>query len=88
MWRFKEWVLRVTEPWREERASLMLKARIFAQKHNAAYPGDIQCWYEGMELDPLDKAEVYEFPNGDPGAHPNCLIDDHEKERRAYEEKN
>jgi hypothetical protein len=64
MWfRFKEWALSVTEPWREERASLMLEWRVFAQRHNAKYPGDIQCVYKGMELDPMDKL---------------CLQDDHE----------
>jgi hypothetical protein len=31
---------------------------VFAQKHNAKYPGDIQCAYKGMELDPLDKMYV------------------------------
>jgi hypothetical protein len=77
IFRFKEWMLKITEPWREERASLMLEWRIFAQKHNAKYPGDIQCAYKGMELDPMDKAEVYEFPDGDPEAPPNTLIDQH-----------
>jgi hypothetical protein len=72
-WRFKEWALRKTEPWLEERASLMLEWRIFAQKHNAQYPGDIQCAYKGMELDENEKAHVYEFPHGDPDAPPNVL---------------
>jgi hypothetical protein len=54
----------------------MLEWRVFAQKHNAKYPGDIQCWYEGMKLDPMDKAEVYEFPGGDPGADPDLLINE------------
>jgi hypothetical protein len=58
MWRFKEWALRMTEPWLEERASLMLEWRVFAQKHNAKYPGDIQCVYKGMELNPMDKMHV------------------------------
>jgi len=73
-WRFKEWALRKTEPWLEERASLMLEWRTFAQAHNAAgkYP---QCVYKGMELDPLDKTEMYEFPGGDPGAPPEVLED-------------
>jgi hypothetical protein len=57
-WRFKEWALRKTEPWLEERASLMLEWRVFAQQHNAKYPGDIQCAYKGMELDPMDKMYV------------------------------
>ena len=78
MWRFKEWALRMTEPWREERASLMLEWRIFAQAHNAA--GKIpKCWYKGIELDPHDKAEVYEFPEGDPGAPPDVLHDQQER---------
>jgi hypothetical protein len=74
-WRFKEWALRKTEPWLEERASLMLEWRIFAQKHNALYPGDIQCVYKGIELGENDKAHVYEFPGGDPDCPPDTLRD-------------
>jgi hypothetical protein len=72
-WRVKEWALRVTEPWLEERASLMLEWRIFAQKHNARYPGDIQCVYQGIELDDESKAHMYEFPKGDSAAPPDVL---------------
>ena len=75
VWRFKEWVVRVTEPWREEHASLDLAWRVFARKHNTAGKRPI-CAYDGWEkdLDPDEKAAVYEFPNGDPDAPPNCLI--------------
>lgn len=72
---FKWWVVRVTTPWHEEAASLDLAWRVFARKHNTAGKRPI-CHYDGWEadLDPDEKADVYEFPNGDPGAPPNCLI--------------
>ena len=77
--RFREWAVRVTEPWREVHASLDLEWRIFAQKHNAAGHRP-QCMYKGMEkdLDPKEKANVYEFPGGDPGAPPDCLVKAHD----------
>ncbi len=71
---FKRWVVKVTEPWREEEASRDLEWRTFAQKHNAAGHRP-RCMYEGMErdLNPDEKATVYEFPGGDPAAPPDCL---------------
>ena len=73
---FKWWVVRVTTPWHEEAASLDLAWRVFARKHNTAGKRPI-CSYDGWEadLDPDEKADVYEFPNGDPDALPNCLIE-------------
>ncbi|KKK57696.1 hypothetical protein LCGC14_3051870, partial [marine sediment metagenome] len=67
--RFQLWVLRKTEPWREEKASLDLEWRLYAQKHNAAGKRPL-CWYPGMEeekglqLDPEGKVHMYEFPIG------------------------
>lgn len=83
MWRIKDWLIRLTEPWREEGASLDLAWRIYAQKHNACGERP-QCWYPGMdeekglELNPMDKVCMYEFP---PGARqepidPDFLIND------------
>jgi hypothetical protein len=82
--RFREWVLRVTEPWREEHASLDLEWRTFARKHNTG-GNRPYCAYEGWEdeLNEDDKAEVYEFPDGDPAAPPDCLSEAH---RKAAEE--
>jgi hypothetical protein len=81
---FKRWALRVVEPWREEQASLDLVWRTFAQRHNAAGHRP-RCMYKGMEndLDPDEKATMYEFPDGDPGAPPDCL---NEAIRAANEE--
>jgi hypothetical protein len=36
-------------------------------------------YYKGMEFDGMDKAEVYEFPNGDKDAPASCLEDHHRK---------
>ncbi|KKN92339.1 hypothetical protein LCGC14_0208300 [marine sediment metagenome] len=69
----KWWIVRKTEPWREEKASLDLEWRLFAQKHNAAGHRPL-CMYEGMEkdiLDPLDKLELYDEHE----VEPDCLID-------------
>jgi hypothetical protein len=79
VWDFKWWAVRTTEPWREILASLDLEWRTFAQKHNAAGHRP-RCMYKGMEhdLDPDEKATVYEFPGGDPSAPPDCLIEAHE----------
>ncbi len=73
---FKWWLLWKLEPWYEERASLDLAWRVFARKHNTAGKRPI-CAYDGWEkdLDPDEKADVYEFPNGDPDAPPNVLRD-------------
>ena len=81
-WRFKNWLIRITDVWREERASLDLEWRIFAQAHNAAGKRPM-CWYPGMdeekglELDPKGKVEMYEFPLGpdskDQPIDPDCL---------------
>ena len=82
IWRIKDWILRVTEPWREERAAQDIAWRIYTQKHNAAGKRP-QCWYPGMEeekgleLDPKGKVTMYEFP---PGAQqepvdPDYLVD-------------
>ena len=75
--RFQHWVLRKTEPWREERASLDLEWRIFAQKHNAAGKRPM-CWYPGMELDPMEKVEMLDLdePPIDPDYLRNVLSKD------------
>ena len=76
LWKMKNWLLRLTEPWREEQAALDLEWEVFARKHNAAGKRPM-CYYSGMELDPLEKVKVYEFPNGDEFADPDCLIRAH-----------
>jgi len=72
--KFKLWSLRKTEPWREEQASLDLAWRVFARAHNKAGHRPL-CSYDGWEkdLDPMEKVDLYEFPNGDPNAPPDCL---------------
>jgi hypothetical protein len=85
---FKRWALKVVEPWREEQASLDLVWRTFAQRHNAAGRRP-RCMYEGMEndLDPDEKATVYEFPGGDEAAPPDCLNEAYrEAERQRVEQ--
>ncbi len=66
----KWWIVWKLEPWYEERASLALEWRIFAQKHNAAGHRP-QCAYRGMEKDfkPTDKLVLYEFPYGPDSKH-------------------
>ena len=77
--RFKWWLLWRLEPWYEERASLDLAWRVFARKHNTSGKRPI-CAYKGWEadLDPKEKAAVYEFPDGDPSAPPDCLTKAHD----------
>jgi hypothetical protein len=83
--RLKWWIVWKVTPWFEEKASLDLEWRTYAQKHNAAGKRP-RCVYEGMEndLDPDEKVEVYEFPGGDPDAPPDCLI---EAQARATKQK-
>lgn len=90
--RFKNWALRVTEPWREERAANDLAWRIFAQRHNAAGKRPLR-WYPGMEedgweLDPKEKVEMYEFPLGpdskDQPIDPDYLVKIRTKEAINY----
>ena len=86
MYRFKNWALRVTEPWREERAAYMLQWRIFAQANNVSSKWP-PC---KVTLHENEKAMVYEFPNGDPNAQPDCLVVAHlhaEAERIRMERK-
>ncbi len=84
--RIKWWIVWKVTPWFEERASLDLEWRLFAQKHNLAGKRPL-CSYEGMEKDIADglyedqKAHVYEFPGGDPDAPPNCLTEAYEEQR-------
>lgn len=77
--KFKWWLVWKMEPWFEERASLDLAWRVFARKHNTAGNRPI-CAYKGWEadLDPKEKAAVYEFPGGDPSAPPDCLVKAHQ----------
>jgi hypothetical protein len=84
----KWWIVWKVEPWFEEQASLDLAWRVFARKHNAGGNRPI-CAYDGWEaqLDEDEKAMVYEFPGGDPGAPPNCLVEANKRaEVRALEE--
>lgn len=64
-WNFKHWILRVTEPWREERAALDLEWKVFAKKHNAAGHRP-ECWYSGMEPDPNEKVALVDAREVDP----------------------
>lgn len=93
--KFKLWVLRKTEPWREEQAALDLEWRLFAQKHNAAGNRPM-CMYEGMEKDlsPEGRVELYEFPFGpdskDDPLDPNLLhkaLDHDKKQQREIKRK-
>ncbi len=75
--RLKLWILDWTEPWREERASLLLEWRVFAQAHNAAGKRPL-CMYEGMELDPMEldpmeKVTLWDEEETDP----DCRIEAH-----------
>jgi hypothetical protein len=63
----------LTEPWREEQASLDLEWRVFAQKHNAAGKRP-KCYYTGMEADELDQTERVTLVDAKE-TDPNCLID-------------
>ena len=71
----KDWLLDLTEPWREERASLDLEWRVFAQRHNAAGKRPM-CMYEGMEedLDPMEKVHLQDEEE----TEPNYLRDMHD----------
>ena len=65
LWKIKNWLLRLTEPWREEQASLDLEWRTFAKKHNAAGKRP-KCWYPGMEPDPMEKVALVDAREVDP----------------------
>jgi len=74
LWKLKYWLLRLTEPWREEQASLDLEWKVFAKKHNA--PGKRPlCWYSGMEPDPMEKVVLVDAHE----VNPNYLRDQHVK---------
>ena len=79
LWKIKNWLLRLTEPWREEQAALDLEWKVFAQKHNAAGKRP-ECWYPGMEedgweLDPMGKVVLVDARE----VSPNYLRDMHKK---------
>ena len=77
--RIKNSLLRLTEPWREEAASLDLEWRIFARKNYVGGErplGFDQC----MHVDENEKAHVYEFPGGDPDAPFDVIQSRHEDE--------
>ena len=73
-WKMKNWLLRLTEPWREEQASLDLEWRLYAQKHNAAGKRPMY-WYPDMDLDPMDKVHFVDARE----VSPNYLRDQHVK---------
>ena len=68
---FKWWVVRVTEPWREEKAALDLEWKAYAQKKNAAGERP-RFWYPGVELDPMGKVELMDLDT--PPLDPDYLI--------------
>ena len=72
-WRIKDRLLRLTEPWREERASLDLEWKVFARKHNAAGKRP-ECWYPGMEPDPMEKVVLVDAREVDPNYLRNQYI--------------
>jgi hypothetical protein len=65
LWKIKNWLLRLTEPWREEQAALDLEWKVFAKKHNAAGHRP-QCWHPGMEPDPMEKVALVDAREVDP----------------------
>ena len=75
LWKMKNWLLRLTEPWREEQASLDLEWEVFAKKHNAAGHRP-EAWTSGsMELDPMEKVHFVDAHE----VSPNFLRDQHVK---------
>ena len=74
LWKMKNWLLRLTEPWREEQAALDLEWRVFAKKHNAAGHRP-ECWYPGMEPDPMEKVALVDAHE----VSTNYLRDQHKK---------
>ncbi len=75
-WRFKNWLLRLTEPWREEEAALDLEWEVFAKKHNAAGHRP-ECWSPGMKPDPMEKVALVDAHEVDP----NYLRDQYAEEQ-------
>ena len=78
LWKIKNWLLRLTEPWREEQAALDLEWKVFARKYNAAGKRP-ECWYPGMEedgreLDPMGKVVLVDARE----VSPNYLRDQHD----------
>ena len=78
LWQLKYWLLRLTEPWREERASLELEWRIYAQKNNAAGHRPA-FWYPGMKLDPMEKVHLADSNEVDPNYLRDQFADAHQK---------
>ena len=76
--RIKSSLLRLTEPWREEAASLDLEWRVFAQKHYIAFERP-RGFHQDMQLDENEKAHVYEFPGGDLDAPVDVIQSRHEE---------
>ena len=85
-WNFKHWILRVTEPWREERAALDLEWKVFAKKHNAAGHRP-ECWYPGMELDPMEKVALVDAHEVSPNYLRDQYADEQAKVRLRDEER-
>ena len=77
--RFKSSLLRLTEPWREERASLDLEWRVFSQKYRVGGERPLG-FHQDMKLDENEKAHVYEFPGGDKDAPLDVIQSRHEDE--------
>ena len=73
LYKMKSWLLRLTEPWREERAALDREWKVFAKKHNAAGHRP-ECWYPGMEPDPMEKVALVDAHEVDS----NYLRDQHD----------
>lgn len=64
-YKMKSRLLRLTEPWREERAALDLEWEVFAKKHNAAGKRP-ECWHPGMEPNLDEKVALVDAHEVDP----------------------
>ena len=85
-WNFKHWLLRLTEPWLEERAALDLEWKVFAKKHNAAGKRP-ECWYPGMELDPMEKVALVDAHEVSPNYLRDQFADEQAKVRLRDDER-
>jgi len=81
--KIKQWIIDWAVAEQEIRASKDLEWRIFCQRHNLVGWAP-ENYSKGMESDPMNKAALYEFPNGDEDAPPNALRDIFERHRKNY----
>ena len=85
-WRFKNWLLRLTEPWREEEAALDLEYRTYAQKHNAAGKRP-PYWYPGIEPDPMEKVALVDAHEVSPNYLRDQFADEQDQVRLRDKER-